>query len=79
MEQLPEYLKPLYEILLNEHTELEKQLSKNGRGNSVTASKQAVVYHSEPCTQYTVYTSLSCVFIIDFFVAFLSSKTSFKN
>ncbi|GJX86920.1 translation initiation factor 3 [Tanacetum coccineum] len=42
MEQLPEYLKPLYKIILNEHTELEKQLSKNGRGNSVTASKQAV-------------------------------------
>ncbi|PWA71765.1 10-epi-junenol synthase [Artemisia annua] len=41
MEQLPEYFKPLYKILLNEHTELEKKLSENGRGNSVIASKQA--------------------------------------
>lgn len=42
MEQLPEYIKPLYNILLNELTEVEKQLSREGRANRVYATKQAV-------------------------------------
>ncbi|XP_042751764.1 10-epi-juneol synthase isoform X1 [Lactuca sativa] len=41
MEQLPEYIKPLYNILLNELTEVEKQLSREGRADRVYASKQA--------------------------------------
>ncbi|CAH1440144.1 unnamed protein product [Lactuca virosa] len=41
MEQLPEYIKPLYNILLSELTEVEKQLSREGRADRVYASKQA--------------------------------------
>ncbi|KAL7617453.1 hypothetical protein Lser_V15G04199 [Lactuca serriola] len=41
MEQLPEYIKPFYNILLNELTEVEKQLSREGRANRVYATKQA--------------------------------------
>ncbi|CAI9270055.1 unnamed protein product [Lactuca saligna] len=41
MEQLPEYIKPLYNILLNELTEVQKQLSTEGRTDRVDASKQA--------------------------------------
>nr|A0A1L2D3T3.1 RecName: Full=10-epi-juneol synthase; AltName: Full=Tau-cadinol synthase; AltName: Full=Terpene synthase 1; Short=IhsTPS1 [Inula hupehensis]AMQ26035.1 10-epi-junenol synthase [Inula hupehensis] len=40
-EQLPEYMKPLYKVLLNEHVELEKQLSSKGKSNFVNASKKA--------------------------------------
>lgn len=42
MEQLPEYIKPLYKIILNALTEVQKQLPKEGRENRVKASKQAV-------------------------------------
>lgn len=41
VEQIPEYIKPFYKILLNEYAELEKQLAKEGRANSVIASKEA--------------------------------------
>nr|XP_043624293.1 germacrene A synthase short form-like [Erigeron canadensis] len=41
MEQLPEYIKPFYQILLNEYAEWEKQLAKEGRENVVYASKRA--------------------------------------
>nr|XP_043636532.1 germacrene A synthase short form-like [Erigeron canadensis] len=41
MEQLPEYIKPFYQILLNEYAEWEKQLAKEGRENVVHASKKA--------------------------------------
>ncbi|XP_076883244.1 germacrene A synthase 2-like [Bidens hawaiensis] len=40
--QLPEYIRPFYKILLNEYAELEKQLAKEGRVNSVIASKEAI-------------------------------------
>nr|ABB00361.1 germacrene A synthase [Crepidiastrum sonchifolium] len=41
MEQIPEYIRPFYKILLEEYAELEKQLAKEGREKSVIASKQA--------------------------------------
>nr|XP_043639310.1 germacrene A synthase short form-like [Erigeron canadensis] len=41
MEQVPEYIKPFYQILLNEYAEFEKQLKKEGRANVVNASKRA--------------------------------------
>ncbi|KAI3500893.1 hypothetical protein L1887_36721 [Cichorium endivia] len=41
MEQLPEYIKPLYKIILKEYDGLEKQLAKEGRAYLVEASKQA--------------------------------------
>ncbi|KAI3694378.1 hypothetical protein L1987_77343 [Smallanthus sonchifolius] len=41
MSQIPEYIRPFYKILLNEYAELEKQLAKEGRANSVIASKEA--------------------------------------
>nr|AIX97168.1 germacrene A synthase 2 [Barnadesia spinosa] len=41
VEQLPEYIKPFYGILLNEYDELEKTFAKEGRAYSVNASKQA--------------------------------------
>ncbi|CAH1429913.1 unnamed protein product [Lactuca virosa] len=41
MEQIPEYIRPFYKILLDEYAELEKQLAKEGRANSVIASKEA--------------------------------------
>ncbi|XP_024977692.1 germacrene A synthase short form [Cynara cardunculus var. scolymus] len=40
-EQLPEYIRPFFKILLEEYAELEKQLAKEGRANTVIASKQA--------------------------------------
>ena len=42
MEQLPEYIRPFFKILLDEYAELEKQLAKEGREKSVFASKEAV-------------------------------------
>ncbi|KAJ9557520.1 hypothetical protein OSB04_012134 [Centaurea solstitialis] len=42
VEQIPEYIRPFYKILLNEYAELEKQLAKEGRANSVIASKEAI-------------------------------------
>ncbi|XP_071689632.1 10-epi-juneol synthase-like [Rutidosis leptorrhynchoides] len=41
MEELPEYIKPFYKVILNEHTQLEIQLSKIGKANIVNASKRA--------------------------------------
>nr|ALY05868.1 germacrene A synthase [Taraxacum officinale] len=41
MEQLPEYIRPFFKILLDEYAELEKQLAKEGREKSVFASKEA--------------------------------------
>ncbi|KAI3499105.1 hypothetical protein L1887_34898 [Cichorium endivia] len=41
MEQIPEYIRPFYKILLNEYAELEKQLAIEGRANIVIASKEA--------------------------------------
>ncbi|KAI3787134.1 hypothetical protein L1987_41369 [Smallanthus sonchifolius] len=41
MSQIPEYIRPFYKILLNEYADLEKQLAKEGRANSVIASKEA--------------------------------------
>ncbi|KAL7615072.1 hypothetical protein Lser_V15G05653 [Lactuca serriola] len=41
IDQLPEYIKPFYRILLNEYDDLEKEYSKDGRAFSVHASKQA--------------------------------------
>ncbi|KAI3668964.1 hypothetical protein L6452_40181 [Arctium lappa] len=41
VEQLPEYIRPFFKILLDEYAELEKQLAKEGRANTVIASKQA--------------------------------------
>ncbi|KAJ0559855.1 putative germacrene-A synthase [Helianthus annuus] len=41
MSQIPEYIRPFYKILLDEYAELEKQLAKEGRANSVIASKEA--------------------------------------
>ncbi|XP_071715372.1 germacrene A synthase 1-like [Rutidosis leptorrhynchoides] len=40
-EQLPEYVKPFYEIILNEYTELETQFAKEERAHLVNASKKA--------------------------------------
>ncbi|KAI3729540.1 hypothetical protein L6452_18201 [Arctium lappa] len=40
MEQLPEYMKPFYKIILDEYALLEEQLAKEGRANLVYASKQ---------------------------------------
>ncbi|KAI3515130.1 hypothetical protein L1887_13881 [Cichorium endivia] len=42
MEQIPEYIRPFYKILLDEYAELEKQLAKEGRAKSVIASKEAI-------------------------------------
>lgn len=42
MEQIPEYIRPFYKILLDEYAELEKQLAIEGRAKSVIASKEAV-------------------------------------
>ncbi|KAI3746414.1 hypothetical protein L6452_08847 [Arctium lappa] len=42
VDQLPEYIKPFYRILLNEYDELEKEYTNEGRAYSVHASKQAV-------------------------------------
>ncbi|CAH1440143.1 unnamed protein product [Lactuca virosa] len=60
MEQLPEYIKPLYKIILNELTEVEKQVPKEGRENRVKASKQAFQelargYHQEAEWRYSKY------------------------
>ncbi|KAD5317386.1 hypothetical protein R6Q59_032719 [Mikania micrantha] len=41
MSQIPEYIRPFYKILLDEYAELEKKLAKEGRANSVIASKEA--------------------------------------
>ncbi|KAI3668963.1 hypothetical protein L6452_40180 [Arctium lappa] len=41
VEQIPEYIRPFYKILLDEYAELEKQLAKEGRANSVIASREA--------------------------------------
>ncbi|KAI3499109.1 hypothetical protein L1887_34902 [Cichorium endivia] len=41
MEQIPEYIRPFYKILLDEYAELEKQLAIEGRANIVIASKEA--------------------------------------
>ncbi|KAK9079252.1 hypothetical protein SSX86_000922 [Deinandra increscens subsp. villosa] len=41
MSQIPEYIRPFYKILLNEYAELEEQQAKEGRVNSVIASKEA--------------------------------------
>ncbi|KAI3510381.1 hypothetical protein L1887_17326 [Cichorium endivia] len=41
MEQLPEYIKPFYEIILKEYVGLENQLAQQGRENIVDTSKQA--------------------------------------
>nr|AZI95582.1 germacrene A synthase [Cichorium intybus] len=41
IEQIPEYIRPFYKILLDEYAELEKQLAIEGRANSVIASKEA--------------------------------------
>nr|XP_043632392.1 germacrene A synthase short form-like [Erigeron canadensis] len=41
VEQLPEFIKPFYQILLNEYAEWEKELAKEGRENVVYASKKA--------------------------------------
>ncbi|KAJ9567254.1 hypothetical protein OSB04_003220 [Centaurea solstitialis] len=41
MEQLPEYMKPLYKIILEEYARLEEQLAKEGREDVVYTSKQA--------------------------------------
>ena len=42
MERLPEYIKPFYEILLNEYVGFNKQVSQEGKALLVDASKQAV-------------------------------------
>ena len=42
IDQLPEYIKPFYRILLKEYDDLEKEYTKDGRAFSVHASKQAV-------------------------------------
>lgn len=42
MEKLPEYIKPFYEILLNEFAELNQQQAKEGREYLVNATKEAV-------------------------------------
>ncbi|KAI3740727.1 hypothetical protein L2E82_31198 [Cichorium intybus] len=52
MDQLPEYIKPLYKILLHELTDVEKKLPAEGRTKRVYASKQAFqelarAYHQE--------------------------------
>nr|AAM11626.1 germacrene A synthase LTC1 [Lactuca sativa] len=41
IEQIPEYIRPFYKILLDEYAELEKQLAKEGRAKSVIALKEA--------------------------------------
>ncbi|PWA99702.1 terpene synthase 8 [Artemisia annua] len=41
MERLPEYIKPFYEILLNEYVGFNKQVSQEGKAHLVDASKQA--------------------------------------
>ncbi|XP_071703494.1 germacrene A synthase short form-like isoform X1 [Rutidosis leptorrhynchoides] len=41
MEQIPEYIRPFYESLIDEYAELEEQLAKEGRANTVIASKEA--------------------------------------
>nr|QIK00169.1 sesquiterpene synthase 3 [Senecio scandens var. incisus] len=41
IEQLPEYFKPIYEIFLNEFTELYQQQAKEGREYLVDATKEA--------------------------------------
>ncbi|KAI3746419.1 hypothetical protein L6452_08852 [Arctium lappa] len=41
VDQLPEYIKPFYIILLNEYDELEKECTNEGRAYNVHASKQA--------------------------------------
>nr|AZI95569.1 germacrene A synthase [Cichorium endivia]AZI95581.1 germacrene A synthase [Cichorium intybus] len=52
IDQLPEYIKPLYKILLDELTDIENQLPKEGRTKRLDASKQAFqevarCYHQE--------------------------------
>lgn len=42
MEELPEYMKPFYKIILDEYAGFEEQLAKEGRENVVYTSKQAV-------------------------------------
>nr|UXB54289.1 geranylene A synthase [Atractylodes lancea] len=41
VDQLPEYIKPFYKILLNEYADLEKQLANDGRSHHVNPSKAA--------------------------------------
>ncbi|KAJ9542776.1 hypothetical protein OSB04_029282 [Centaurea solstitialis] len=41
IDQLPEYIKPFYKILLNVYDELEKEYANEGRAFKVHASKQA--------------------------------------
>ncbi|KAI3777091.1 hypothetical protein L1987_46885 [Smallanthus sonchifolius] len=41
MSQLPEYVKPFYEFILNEYAELNKQLSEQGTKYLIEASKKA--------------------------------------
>lgn len=42
MGQLPEFFKPLYEIILKEYNGFKKHLPQEGRVNLVEASKHAV-------------------------------------
>nr|AMN10097.1 germacrene A synthase [Chamaemelum nobile] len=41
MEQIPEYIRPFYKVLINEYAEIEKKMAKEGRANTVIASKEA--------------------------------------
>ncbi|KAJ9557892.1 hypothetical protein OSB04_012506 [Centaurea solstitialis] len=41
MEELPEYMKPFYKIILDEYAGFEEQLAKEGRENVIDSSKQA--------------------------------------
>jgi (-)-germacrene D synthase len=41
LEQIPEYIRPFYKVLLNEYAEIEKEMAKEGRANTVIASKEA--------------------------------------
>ena len=42
MEQLPDYMKPFFKIIMDEYALLEEQLAKEGRAHLVHASKQGV-------------------------------------
>ncbi|GKB67386.1 germacrene A synthase [Tanacetum coccineum] len=41
MEQIPEYIRPFYKVLLDEYAEIKKKMAKEGRANTVIASKEA--------------------------------------
>ena len=74
MEQIPEYIRPFYKTLLDTYSELEEQLAKEGRANTVIASKEAVRTF---CSKQ-ISAKLICTFIESNF-CFSAMDSSFRE